>query len=117
MGMRLTLAYCMQAAGYKFEPLDPDCEKLMDTGMPLVGLVPLRTLVLDSRQQSSRKLQSAKQPGDEAPAISSTIFWSMAGKASPAKARAAAAPSSGSSRAGVRPFTVRPARNSWFRKV
>jgi hypothetical protein len=34
MGMKLTLAYCMQAAGYKFEPLDPDCEKLMDTGNP-----------------------------------------------------------------------------------
>jgi hypothetical protein len=74
MGMKLTLAYCMQAAGYKFEPLDPDCEKLMDTGnLPLVGLVPLRTLVLDDRQQSSRKRQSAKQPGDEAPAISSTM--------------------------------------------
>ena len=34
MGMKLTLAYCMQAAGYKFEPLDPDCEKLMDTANP-----------------------------------------------------------------------------------
>jgi hypothetical protein len=31
---RRGLAYCMQAAGYKFEPLDPDCEKLMDTGNP-----------------------------------------------------------------------------------
>jgi hypothetical protein len=35
--------------------------------------VPLRTLVSDGRLQSSRKHQSAKQPGDEAPAIPSTM--------------------------------------------
>jgi hypothetical protein len=42
MGMKLTLAYCRQAVGYKFEP-------------------------------ASRQRQSAKQLGDKAPALPSTM--------------------------------------------
>jgi hypothetical protein len=64
MGMKLTLAYCMQAAGYKFEPLDPDCEKLMDTGNPSCWLGAIENPCVGTagnNRAASVKVQSSRE--------------------------------------------------------
>ena len=70
MGMKLTLAYCMQAAGYKFEPLDPDCEKLMDTGNPSCWLGAIEDPCGGRQATIEPQASSAKQP------IFSCFSWS-----------------------------------------
>jgi len=63
MGMKLTLDYCMRAAGYKFEALDPDCEKITDVNNPSCWLGAIENPCVGERATIEPQASKCKAAG------------------------------------------------------